>query len=385
MKILFIHNIYKPYYRGGAEEVALNLTEGLKSDNHQLAVVALGYANKEEVVDDVKVYRIKPFNVFNYLDINQKPLWLRFLFHIFDLFGDLSAWKILKIAKAEKPDLIFLQGFKGFGYILPQLLSFYGFRCCVRVYDMQYIHPSGLLPKKISWFNQVYIYLVKLMLGKISLIIFPSEYIKNIYLKFDFFQESKIKVIANPLAIGMSKIQKNNRQKKIINFLFLGQTEKYKGLGDLLEAIMSLVGDFKLHIVGEGGGLNEFKRLALNDSRIIFHGRLDRKKILEDIWPNIDLLINPSRVEESFGMVVIESYAQGVPVITSDIGALPELIKEGQTGWLIRPGDVSQLRYKLQQILDGKILLSSLKKNCLNESKKFVIENYLKSLYEFIK
>lgn len=385
MKILFIHNIYKPYYRGGAEEVALNLTEGLKSDNHQLAVVALGYVNKEEMVDDVRVYRIKPFNVFNYLDINQKPLWLRFLFHIFDLFGDLSAWKILKIAKKEQPDLIFLQGFKGFGYVLPQLLSFYGFRFCIRVYDMQYIHPSGLLPKKINWFNQFYIYLVKLMLGKMPLIIFPSEYIKNIYLKFGFFKESKIKVIPNPLAIGISKFQKSNRQKKTVNFLFLGQAERYKGLGDLLDAVMPLVGDFKLHIVGEGGGLNDFKRLALNDSRIIFHGRLDRKKIAEDIWPSIDLLINPSRVEESFGMVVIESYVQGVPVIASDIGALPELIKEGQTGWLIRPGDVSQLRYKLQQILDGKISLSSLKKNCLNESKRFVIENYLKSLYEFIK
>jgi len=64
---------------------------------------------------------------------------------------------------------------------------------------------------------------------------------------------------------------------------------------------------------------------------------------------------------------------------------LPELIREGETGWLIRPGDVNQLRYKLQQILDGKISISALKKNCLNESKKFMIENYLKTLYEFIK
>jgi glycosyltransferase involved in cell wall biosynthesis len=137
-----------------------------------------------------------------------------------------------------------------------------------------------------------------------------------------------------------------------------------------------------LHVVGDGNDINDLKRLAVDDKRIVFYGQKDKEFLREQIWPKIDLLINPSRVEESFGMVIIEAYANGVPVIASDIGALSNLVKEGETGWLFRAGDVSQLKYKLQNIIDEKIDLAPLKKKCIEEARQYSVTNYLNKFYE---
>jgi glycosyltransferase involved in cell wall biosynthesis len=384
MKILIVHNIYKPYYRGGAEEVAVSLVEGVKSKGDQPIVVSLGYQDKKEEVEQVIVYRIKPFNIFNYLDINNKPFFLRCIFHIIDIFNDIGPWKVLNIAKKEKPDFIFMQGIKGFGYVLPKLLKFYQFKTILRVFDMQFIHPSGLLPvNKNSLLIKAYSLIVKILVGNPHIVIFPSNYVADVYRKRNFFKKSQINIIPNPLPVkNQQLIPEEANAERCLNFLFLGQVEKYKGLNDLIEALKEVEGEFNLYVVGEGNYLNEAKRLALNDKRIIFYGRLDRERIAKEIWPKIDLLINPSRVEETFGMVIIEAYANGVPVIASEIGALKETVKENHTGWLFRPGDVCHLRYKLQEIVDGKINLKLFKINCLKEADNFSINNYLIKFYE---
>jgi glycosyltransferase involved in cell wall biosynthesis len=384
MKILVVHNIYKPYYRGGAEVVAVNLVEGIKSKGDEPVVVSLGYQDKVENVDGVKIYRLKPFNIFNYLDIGSKPFFLRCLFHLIDIFGDVGPRKVLRIAKEEKPDFIFLQGIKGFGYVLPRLLEFYGFKTALRVFDMQFIHPSGLAPKnKKSLLVKLYIIFVKALLGNPCLIIFPSQFVAGFYRDLGFFKKSQIKIISNPLPTKIKDliIEKVDLKDKP-SFLFLGQIEKYKGLGDLISALKEVKGDYILYVVGEGRGLNEAKRLALDDKRIVFYGRLDQDRLIREIWPKIDLLINPSLVEETFGMVIIEAYSNGVPVVASEIGALKEIVIENETGWLFRPGDVCHLRYKLQEIVDKKIDLTIMKKNCLKEAEKYSQTNYLSKLYE---
>ena len=123
MKVAVIHSIYKPYYRGGAETVVENIVTGLKSKGEEVFVITLGYENKVEEIDGVKVYRIKPFNLFNYLDINSKPVWLRLPWHIIDMFNDVTAWKIYKILESEKPDLALTHNLKGLSYYIPRLLK----------------------------------------------------------------------------------------------------------------------------------------------------------------------------------------------------------------------------------------------------------------------
>ena len=63
-------------------------------------------------------------------------------------------------------------------------------------------------------------------------------------------------------------------------------------------------------------------------------------------------LVCPSTWYESFGLIIVEAFATGLPVIASDLGALAELIQVGVTGLLFRPGDAGDLMVKVRWALD---------------------------------
>ena len=162
--------------------------------------------------------------------------------------------------------------------------------------------------------------------------------------------------------------------------------EEYKGIFDLIEALKNVRGEFCLNVAGDGQALPEAKiraQEAFPDGpfgpRIRFWGRLSQAELKEQIWPITNVLINPSRVAESFGLVVAEAQANGVSALVSDRGALPELVAEGETGWIFH-GD---LKEKIQWCLDHPEAVAKMRENCLAAARKFDLENYLNKLIEF--
>jgi len=396
MKIAVIHSIYKPYYRGGAETVVENIVAGLKKKDppspkgfgeasDEVFVISLGYENKVEEIDGVKVYRIKPFNLFNYLDINSKPVWLRLPWHIIDMINDVATWKIYKILNSEKPDLALTHNLKGISYYIPRLLKSLKIKNIYTVHDAQLLHPSGLINAKseLGFVAKIYCWTCRQLFGSPELVIFPSKYFHGVYEKFGFFKESQKESLPNPLSCQNSPLPRRS-VKEAVNLLYLGQVLEYKGIFDLLDAFQKAdVGSnlpVFLHIVGDGRTLAQAKEKAKNNRKIIFWGRMDPEELDKEIWPRIDLLINPSKVPESFGMVVIEANAKGIPVLATKVGALPELIEEGKNGWLIDSGDAVKLKEKIESILKDRGKLEKMKNDCIESSQKYGVEDYLNKL-----
>jgi alpha-maltose-1-phosphate synthase len=69
------------------------------------------------------------------------------------------------------------------------------------------------------------------------------------------------------------------------------------------------------------------------------------------------------RVSELLGLVALEAMASGTPVIASRVGGLAEVVQDGQTGFLVPPGDVSALRERLDQVLRDPTLAQRLGDN----------------------
>jgi glycosyltransferase involved in cell wall biosynthesis len=67
-------------------------------------------------------------------------------------------------------------------------------------------------------------------------------------------------------------------------------------------------------------------------------------------------MIVPSTWYEVFGIVIIEAYAFGKPVIASRIGGIPEIVHPGQSGWLVSPGSVSELVEAMRQAASSRSL-----------------------------
>lgn len=411
MKIAVIHSIYKPYQRGGAETAVETIVQALKNSGQEVFVITLGYENKVEVIDGVRVYRLKPFNLFNFLDINSKPAWLRLPWHIFDMFSDVQAWRVYQVLKKAKPDLILTHNLKGLGYYLPWLIRIMKIKHIHTVHDMQLIHPTGLLKpeEKINFLVRIYSWLNRRLFSSVKLVIFPSHYIKSVYEQHGFFKTAEKIVLGNPVTLRHENTKAQNHentktqnhentkaQKQLtdkMNLLFLGQIEVYKGILDLIEAVLEVEGEFVLNIVGEGKALLEAQNRAKghnadrhlgaqNSPKIKFWGRLSQNELEENIWPQTDLLVNPSQAAESFGMVVVEAYSHGVPVLVSNLGALPELVQEGKTGWVVADNN---WREKIEWCVWHQLELANLRAHCLAASDRYSPENYLNKLWEFAK
>jgi len=396
MKIAVIHSIYQPETRGGAEVVVANIVAGLKERGDDVCVICVGRKNEVSVVAGIKVYRIKPFNLFNFLDINSKPVWLRFFWHIIDMLNDVQTWWVYQALKKESPDLVLTHNLKGLGYYTPWLLSRLKIKHIHTVHDMQLLHPSGLFDDKSddasSLVVMIYRWFCQWLFASPPAVIFPSQYIKNVYERFGFFKNSKKIVIGNPI-----KFKNNNSEFSIkshipdprFQILFLGQLEAYKGIFDLLAALKGVNGQWVLNVVGDGKALLEAKILAqtafpdviagLNSGpRVRFWGRLSHSQLEENIWPQIDILVNPSQVAESFGMVVVEAQAHGIPALVSNRGALPELVREGETGWIFH--DKEDLAKKLQWLVNNHDKLLALQETCRQESEKYNLVAYIGQL-----
>jgi glycosyltransferase involved in cell wall biosynthesis len=110
-------------------------------------------------------------------------------------------------------------------------------------------------------------------------------------------------------------------------YLFVGRLEKVKGL----ETVLPLFGERRLKVAGAGSAEPMLRRLV--GPTVEFLGRVPHES-LGPLYAGAIATIVPSVCEETFGLVVLESLAQGTPVITSSLGALPELIEYTHGGWV---------------------------------------------------
>lgn len=125
----------------------------------------------------------------------------------------------------------------------------------------------------------------------------------------------------------------------------LDRTSAWKGVEVLIRSFDRVVAarpDARLRIVGSGDALPDHRALAGSlglGGVVSFSGRL-RGVALREAYTRARVLVLPSlTASESFGMTLVEAMASGRPVIGSAVGGIPEVVSDGVTGVLVRPGD----------------------------------------------
>jgi glycogen synthase len=144
--------------------------------------------------------------------------------------------------------------------------------------------------------------------------------------------------------------------------LFVGRLASNKGLVELVTAFASLAReDTETHLVlvGADGGQRATVEARVRgfglESRVHLLGHIADESLLAAAYREATVTVLPSEYE-AFGLVLLESLAQGTPVIASRVGGIPEFIEDGRSGLLVPPKDAEALGVALRQVVGDAAL-----------------------------
>lgn len=177
----------------------------------------------------------------------------------------------------------------------------------------------------------------------------------------------KIIKIPIPVELELSRPLITNHETPVHHLISIARLSSQKGLNFLIDACARLKSDkiaFNLSIIGEGEERERLSRqiqyLKLTNE-VILLGEMPHNKIGEYL-AKADLFILPS-VQEGFGVGLIEALLCKKPVIGTNSGGIPDIIKDGETGLLVPPKDPVALAEAIKLLLRNKRLARRLAKN----------------------
>lgn len=183
-----------------------------------------------------------------------------------------------------------------------------------------------------------------------------------LYTKSEYWD--KFKIIR--CGVDLKKYQYRNNSSIPSKLLFVGRLSNEKGLNVLLDSLAILKSenvDFTLTVLGDGPSRDELeqqtKQLELNEN-VIFKGFVDQSTIREDL-NNSDVFILPS-FAEGIPVSLMEAMAIGVPVITTYVGGISELVIDNETGLLCYASDSAGLAESIRKYFDDSKLIESVVK-----------------------
>ena len=150
--------------------------------------------------------------------------------------------------------------------------------------------------------------------------------------------------------------------------LFVGRLEKRKGLKFLLRAwpmVLERQPSARLVVVGRGRPLEGYRRFAArqgwSESDVRFAGYVPAED-LPRYYQSCDVFCAPNTGQESFGIVLLEAMAAGVPIVASDIPGYRDVVSDGEQGLLVEPKNAGALADAICRLLGNPELRASMRR-----------------------
>lgn len=294
----------------------------------------------------------------------------------------------------------FKAGKKDFSYLLPLLFATLKKKCDILHANtnpyLLYLPRARkrILHLHMSAADMIGIPSYQKALSKADVIICCSKFVQREILGNTDFSHDKIRVIYNGVNLGLLK---GAGERRKIRILYAGQINEEKGLEHLIEAFKMISMDFpdaELLVAGSASiwpNLDkkkfeldkkyevELKKKAKGE-KIKFLGKLQVRDLYK-LYKKCSIFVLPSVVQEALPVVVIEAMASGMPIVASDVGGVPELVHNGKTGFLTKPGDPEELAKALTKLLSNKKLRENMGKRSSIYAEEFSIEKMAGQIY----
>jgi len=204
------------------------------------------------------------------------------------------------------------------------------------------------------------------MARSVSLFLSPSRFLRDVFVANGFPAD---RFLATDNGFDVTPFSGfTHRPSEALRFGYVGAMVPYKGVHLLVDAFEGMEEEgWELHV---HGGVRpdsplapyqeEIRRRA-RDPRIRVHGAFHPDRVAQ-VYEHLDVLVVPSLWVENSPLTIHEAFVCGIPVITSDLGGMAELVEHGTSGLLFAPGDVGALRDAARSLIRDRDLVERLRR-----------------------
>lgn len=350
---------------GGSGIVATELGKELAKKDHEIHFITY--------TEPVRLGELRKNIFYHEVSTSDYPLFK------YTPYEQVLTSKLVDVVKFEKLDLLHVHyaiPHASAAYMAQQILSDQN----IKIPFITTLHGTDItLVGKDPSFETV----INFSINKSNMVTAVSESLKKDTNEL-FEVKNNIKVIPNFICIDDYKLENNDFYKKRFApnnekiICHISNFRKVKRIKDVLLSfeIISKEIDVKLILVGDGperSALEKISRESKYRNNIYFLGSLKSTKEVLNIS---DLFFLPSSTE-SFGLSALEAMACSVPVISTKTGGIPEVVIDGESGYLSEVGDVKEMSSNAIEILSNENKLLLFKENALKQAMKFDVKQIL--------
>ena len=399
MKVLQINKYY--YLKSGAERYMLDVSSMLQNHGHQ--VIPFAMQHEKNLPTKYSTYFVENIEFNSEIKCS---IFRKIKMGLKVIYSFEARNKLLELIEKENPDIAHIHKFNN--SLTPSILyalkkkdipivqTLHDYRTVCPNYNLYDFNKLEICEdcKGHKYFNALrrrcheigksylvglniaiesYLYhFLKTYENTIDLFIAPSKFLMKKMIEFGV---DKSKIVHIPYFVHYNKYIPNYSNSNYI--LYFGRLESHKGIKTLIAA-MKHVNSLKLYIVGEGSYRNELEKyIEIDNIKNVLLVGYKKGKELNEFIKNSLFTIVPSEWYEPFGLVVLESYASGKPVVASRIGGLAELIENNVDGLLFEPGNVEDLSNKINYLLENRNMVVRMGIN----ARKKVEEKYNENIH----
>lgn len=338
MRILVVHNAYQE--RGGEDVVAADEVELLRRFGHEVRVYS---RQNDEIANIGRVALVRQtfwssraYNDIGALILDFRPDVMH-VHNTFPLISPAVYWR------ANESNVPVIQTLHNFRLICPQAMLLRNGRICEECtgklpwrgavrgcYRASYVQSAVLASMLVAHRA------IGTWTEKVTRYIALTEFCREKFISAGFSAE---RIAVKPNFVDLVPACDIDRT---CDLLFVGRLSPEKGIAVLVEALRKCP-DVRLRAAGTGSESDLLAELQ----QVTMLGLQQRENIYSEMH-SASALVVPSLSYETFGLVAIEAFACGLPVIASRLGGLAEIVENGVTGLLFEPGNADDLVVKIQ-------------------------------------
>lgn len=393
MKVLVVSYLLDPRLGGGAATTALRLCRGLARQGIEVVAVTTHDQSSLSITmqDGIKIYGFRPRNLYWVAEKNRQSLAKKVLWQLIDTWNPHVYRYLREVIRREAPDVVHVNKLRGLSPAVWAAAAAEGCRPIVQsCHDYEIISPEGSLESRVGrwalarhWSLRPYQALRARWSNMVDLVTAPSRYTLQTITDLGFFSGSRRLVVPNSHGFSREDLARLAQDRNggqmgstEFNLLYLGRLESLKGIDVLCEAFAGIAAELpcvQLDVAGNGSREAILRETYAGIPQIRFHGHVSgpaKDRLIADA----NMLVMPSVVREVFGISIVEAYAYGKPVIASRVGGMPELVREGETGLLVEPGNVVGLQQAIRQMAADPRRAEVMSPACREAAQQYTLE-----------